>query len=138
MRKKNSSTLTLQAKFQLKIYFYSCYELLELVILGNHLLLTWASFRGELLPKFTLYDYFEWIWCPENSRSAKFGHEFTHKILSIWDPTNTKQDWRYLLSVLTSILIKYRAGKQSKDHVLSGSHEAKDTRIGFLSCKKED
>lgn len=57
--KQNSSTLILQAKSQLKIYFYSCYELRELVILGNHLLLTWASFWGELFPKFTLYDYFE-------------------------------------------------------------------------------
>lgn len=57
--KENSSTLILQAEFQLKIYFYSCYELLELVILGNHLVLTWASFTGELLPKFTLYDSFE-------------------------------------------------------------------------------
>lgn len=78
---KNSSTLTLQTKFQLKIYFYSCCELLELVILGNHLLLTWASFRGELLPKFTLYDYFERNWYPENGHSAKLGLEFTLKIL---------------------------------------------------------
>lgn len=81
MKKKNSSIPTLQAEFQLKMYFYSCYELLELVILGNHLLLTWASFRGELLPKFTLYDYFEWIGCPENSPSATSGLEFTFKIL---------------------------------------------------------
>lgn len=45
--KKNSSILLLQVKFVLKIYFYSCDELLELVILGNCFLLTWASFAGN-------------------------------------------------------------------------------------------
>lgn len=44
---KKSSTLLLQAKFVLKTYFYSCDELLELVILGNCFLLTWASFVGN-------------------------------------------------------------------------------------------
>ena len=45
--KKKSSILLLQAKFVLEIYFYSCDELLELVILGNCFLLTRASFAGN-------------------------------------------------------------------------------------------
>lgn len=120
--KKNSNALILQAKFQLKMYFYSCSELLELVILGNHPLLTWASFWGgncyqSLLCMIILNEF--------SIQRIVIVLNLDLNLLSNFHvkghPTHTKQDCTYLLSEVTSTVTECKAGQQSKHPVLSGS-----------------
>lgn len=106
---------------------FSCWLFLDCT-----LLLTWASFRGKLLPKFTLCDYFEWIQCPENNHSAKLGLEFTCKILVKEILLTYSRIGDNLLSELTSSLIKYTAG-ENRVKIMYSQY----TSLGLLNCKKK-
>lgn len=75
-RKKMSTFLVLRAKFQLRIYFYSCDKLLEVVILGNHFLLTWVSLSGGTVTEVCLILLSEWLQNWKNSHSATFGYDW--------------------------------------------------------------